>query len=223
MVRLPSRSLPSPLSPLLCRPPLFCHRPIAPFPRPRQSSQSGGQLPLFAEGLRAYKALRGKGSEARVLIAEACNHNRITDTCNDIGMVQLPDQLRAHIGDGVQIDHAFGREFPDLANGECLRTPSPPSDSVHPRALRSHPPLQHRLRSLIPHSFASNSPHAGLGNYDLVLHCGACMIDHQKVRARLSDLRDAGVPVTNYGLLLAWGHHGDDALARVLAPWGVSL
>ena len=25
----------------------------------------------------------------RVLIAEACNHNRITEMCNDIGMVQV--------------------------------------------------------------------------------------------------------------------------------------
>lgn len=25
----------------------------------------------------------------RVLVAEACNHNRITDICNDIGMVQV--------------------------------------------------------------------------------------------------------------------------------------
>ena len=47
--------------------------------------QSSGKLPLFAEGLRAYKALKPGD---RVLIAEACNHNRITDICNDIGMVQ---------------------------------------------------------------------------------------------------------------------------------------
>ena len=26
----------------------------------------------------------------RVLVAEACNHNRITDSCNDIGLVQIP-------------------------------------------------------------------------------------------------------------------------------------
>ena len=30
---------------------------------------------------------------ARVLVAEACNHNRITQACNDIGLVQIPKAL----------------------------------------------------------------------------------------------------------------------------------
>ena len=30
---------------------------------------------------------------ARVLVAEACNHNRITQACNDIGLVQIPRAL----------------------------------------------------------------------------------------------------------------------------------
>jgi hypothetical protein len=61
-----------------------------------------------------------------------------------------------------------------------------------------------------------------LGGFKLALHCGGCMIDAQKMRARISDMEDAGVPVTNYGLFLAWAHD-PAALARCLAPWGVSL
>lgn len=34
----------------------------------------------------------------RVLIAEACNHNRITDVCNDIGMVQIPQHIERICG-----------------------------------------------------------------------------------------------------------------------------
>ena len=78
--------------------------------------QSGGQLSLFADGLRAYQGLRGR--DARVLVAEACNHNRITDTCNDIGMVQLPQQINRHCSRATAVDHAFGREFPDMDAGE---------------------------------------------------------------------------------------------------------
>lgn len=80
-------------------------------------------------------------------------------------------------------------------------------------------PLLHHASSI---PLPSPTP-PGLGKYDLVLHCGACMIDHQKVRARLSDLKEAHVPVTNYGLLLAYAHHGEGALKRVLAPWGVKV
>ncbi len=48
------------------------------------------------------------------------------------------------------------------------------------------------------------------------------MIDPQKMRARLQDLAEAGVPVTNYGLFLSWAHCGGAALRRALAPWGVA-
>jgi hypothetical protein len=48
------------------------------------------------------------------------------------------------------------------------------------------------------------------------------MIDAQKMRARLLDLRDAGVPVTNYGLLLSYAH-SPAALERAVRPWGLSL
>ena len=45
------------------------------------------------------------------------------------------------------------------------------------------------------------------------------MIDRQKVRARLRALASSGVPVTNYGLLLA-AAASRGAFERVVAPWG---
>lgn len=36
-----------------------------------------------------HQALPSLQEGDRVLIAEACNHNRITEMCNDIGMVQV--------------------------------------------------------------------------------------------------------------------------------------
>jgi len=126
---------------------------------------SGGDLALFARGAAALDAL---AAGDRVLIAEACNHDRIAE---DIGTVQLPRQLQERVP-GVVVDHAFGREFPD------------------PDELR---------------------------NYAVVIHCGGCMIHEQKLRARVLRLAAVGVPVTNYGLALAW-HEGPDALRRVLAP-----
>ena len=115
----------------------------------------------------------------RVLVAEACNHNRITDVCNDIGMVQvrvwgcgagklinpaasapvtdrqahrqgkalqspqtlsmfprhpspcpcpcccprcccpqIPGKIAEQGGRGVVVEHAFGREFPELLEAQ---------------------------------------------------------------------------------------------------------
>jgi hypothetical protein len=65
-----------------------------------------GDLTVFVAGTRALDTLRAGD---RVLIAEACNHDRIAE---DIGTVQLPRKLQQAIP-GLAFDHAFGREFPD--------------------------------------------------------------------------------------------------------------
>lgn len=57
-----------------------------------------------------------------------------------------------------------------------------------------------------------------IGAYKLVIHCGGCMIDPQKMRARVRETIDSGTPITNYGLLLSYCHD-PAALERVLAPW----
>ncbi|CEM24053.1 unnamed protein product [Vitrella brassicaformis CCMP3155] len=140
--------------------------------------QSGGQLPTFVEGLERFKHIK-QGD--RVLVAEGCNHNRITQLCNDIATVQLPGHIRAQGGASIAVDHAFGREFPDIEDQ---------SDK-------------------------------GLGAYSLVIHCGGCYIDKQKVQARVDDLREMGVPVTNFGLLLSYVA-APEAVDRALQPWGLT-
>ncbi|KAH3760460.1 hydrogen maturase HydF, mitochondrial [Pelomyxa schiedti] len=67
---------------------------------------SQGRLPQFVEGLRRFEKL-GKGD--RVLICEACNHDRILD---DIGTKQIPAGIARRFGQGVvKVEHAFGREY----------------------------------------------------------------------------------------------------------------
>ena len=44
---------------------------------------------------------------------------------------------------------------------------------------------------------------ADLSGYDLVVHCGACMFNRQHVLSRVAAARAAGVPMTNYGVLIA--------------------
>lgn len=45
---------------------------------------------------------------------------------------------------------------------------------------------------------------ADLGDYDLVIHCGGCMFTRRQVLSRIRACVDAGVPVSNYGLTLAY-------------------
>jgi [FeFe] hydrogenase H-cluster maturation GTPase HydF len=74
---------------------------------------------------------------------------------------------------------------------------------------------------ILEHNFGREfQDNQNLAHYKLIIHCGGCMISAQKLQARLRDLETAGVPITNYGVLLAYWQ-GEAALRRVLKPWGI--
>ncbi len=41
-------------------------------------------------------------------------------------------------------------------------------------------------------------------DYDLVIHCGACMVNRKTMQTRIQKCHEQGVPITNYGLTLAY-------------------
>jgi [FeFe] hydrogenase H-cluster maturation GTPase HydF len=43
-----------------------------------------------------------------------------------------------------------------------------------------------------------------LEDYDLVIQCGSCMLNRREVLTRIINTRRAGIPVTNYGLAIAY-------------------
>lgn len=81
----------------------------------------------------------------------------------------------------------------------------------------------------IPHwirSFTNAEPHfdftSGAGfpesleGYDLVIHCGGCMLNDREMRYRVASCRDAGIPIVNYGIAIAEMH---GILQRSLDPF----
>ncbi len=54
-----------------------------------------------------------------------------------------------------------------------------------------------------------------ISNYSLVIQCGGCVISAQQVKARLLGALEAGVPVSNYGLALAWCNGIFDRATRI--------
>ena len=43
-----------------------------------------------------------------------------------------------------------------------------------------------------------------LSSYDLIIQCGACMVNRKLVQNRITRAKKAGVPITNYGITIAW-------------------
>ncbi|MGI6097368.1 MAG: [FeFe] hydrogenase H-cluster maturation GTPase HydF [Dethiobacteria bacterium] len=59
-----------------------------------------------------------------------------------------------------------------------------------------------------------------LDEYQLVIHCGGCMISRAAVLQRLRVVKNAGVPVVNYGVCLAYLN---GILERVIKPFRISV
>lgn len=55
-----------------------------------------------------------------------------------------------------------------------------------------------------------------LTQYQLIVHCGACMLNRREVLSRLTEAREKNIPIVNYGILIA---HVHGILYRSLAPF----
>lgn len=54
-----------------------------------------------------------------------------------------------------------------------------------------------------------------LSKYSLIIHCGGCMLNEREMKYRIACANDAGIPMVNYGVLLA---HVNGILKRSLEP-----
>lgn len=59
-----------------------------------------------------------------------------------------------------------------------------------------------------------------LRDYKLVVHCGACMLNRREMLHRIMQAQSAGVPIANYGVLMAQIH---GVLKRTLSPFPQAL
>lgn len=57
-----------------------------------------------------------------------------------------------------------------------------------------------------------------LSPYQLIVHCGGCMLNEREMKYRLKCAEDQGIPMTNYGICIAYIN---GILERSLAPFGI--
>ncbi len=84
-----------------------------------------------------------------------------------------------------------------------------------PRWLRQYVGGELRIDTTQGHDFP-----ADLSQYQLVVHCGACMWNRREMLTRLVQCRRAGVPICNYGITIAYTLGIFD---RALAPFPDAL
>ena len=45
-----------------------------------------------------------------------------------------------------------------------------------------------------------------VSSYKMVVHCGGCMLNEREMKYRIACAKDAGIPITNYGICIAYIH-----------------
>lgn len=53
--------------------------------------------------------------------------------------------------------------------------------------------------------FTSGRDFNNIADYKLILHCGGCMITGKEMKNRIGQAAESGIPITNYGIALAYG------------------
>lgn len=84
-----------------------------------------------------------------------------------------------------------------------------------PRWLRQYVGGSLEFTHVQGHDFPSD-----LSPYSLVVHCGACMMNRREVLTRVLRCRQAGIPITNYGLAIAFSL---GIFERALRPFPAAL
>lgn len=84
-----------------------------------------------------------------------------------------------------------------------------------PRWLR-----QYTGADLDVQSSAGRDYPVNLSEYKLIVHCGSCMLTRREMLSRIRKAREAGVPITNYGVCISFLQ---GVLERVLEPFPAAL
>lgn len=69
-------------------------------------SRQKGDFDVFLQGAKALKQLKAGD---KVLISESCTHNHSHE---DIGRVKIPNLLKKHVSEDLEIDFSMGHDFP---------------------------------------------------------------------------------------------------------------
>ncbi|AYF53453.1 [FeFe] hydrogenase H-cluster maturation GTPase HydF [Clostridium novyi] len=68
-----------------------------------------------------------------------------------------------------------------------------------PKLLNKHLGFKLNYEFKMGHDFPEN-----IQKYDLIIHCGACMVNKKTIETRIEICREKNVSITNYGIILAY-------------------
>ena len=154
------------------------------------------------------KALEGLSRKPRMVITDSQAFAKVSaDTPVDIPLTSFSILMARHKGlletavKGVAaIDKLKDGDTILIAEGCTHHKQCDDIGSVKiPRWLRNYTKADINIESCSGTEFPDD-----LSKYSLVIHCGGCMLNEREVRYRMKCAEDQGVPITNYGITIAY-------------------
>lgn len=129
------------------------------------------------------------------------------DTPKDVPLTSFSILFARHKGDLVELVRG-ARALEKLRDGDKILvaeacTHHQQSDDIGrvkiPRWIRQNTGKELHFEYASGYTFPSN-----ITDYSLIVHCGSCMLNRRSMLHRIAQAVDAGVPIVNYGVLIAY-------------------
>lgn len=150
------------------------------------------------------------GTKPRLVITDSQVFLKVAaDTPKDVPLTSFSILFARHKGDLNELVRG-ARAVENLRDGDRVLiaeacTHHQQSDDIGtvkiPRWLRQATGKQLQIEHVSGYSYPPD-----LARYALIVHCGACMLNRRAMLHRLGEAQVVGVPIVNYGVLIAYLH-----------------
>jgi [FeFe] hydrogenase H-cluster maturation GTPase HydF len=184
----------------------------------------GGGIAVVTKEDRIKTTLEGLSARPRLAITDSQVFH-IADTAipNDIPLTSFSILFARYKGDLQELVRGV-RTVSKLEDGDRVLIAEACTHHVQdddiarvkiPRWLRQKTGRDLRIDYASGTSYPEN-----LKEYSLVIHCGGCMLNQREMKNRIKQAVDAGVPIVNYGVFIAYVQ---GILDRALQPFGYMI
>ena len=168
----------------------------------------GGAVSVVVREKELTEALSKLSSKPKMVITDSQAFAQVAkDTPNDVLLTSFSILMARYKGNLEQavrgvtaLDHLKDGDTVLISEGCTHHRQCDDIGTVKiPRWIREYTGKEIRIETTSGTEFPDD-----LTKYKLIIHCGGCMLNEREMKYRLSCAEDQGVPMTNYGIMIAY-------------------
>lgn len=166
------------------------------------------------------ETLEALNKKPKLVITDSQVFSKVSaDTPNDILLTSFSILFARYKGDLVELIRG-AKQLDHLADGDKILiaegcTHHRQSDDIAtvkiPRWIRQYTGKQITIDFVSGMTYPDN-----LDEYQLIVHCGGCMLNRREIQHRIGSAKETSVPIVNYGVLIAYVQ---GIMPRILEPF----